>query len=454
MKKLLFFTAEFDSHIFPIIPLLKNLSNEYDVFCVGIRKHKEIIQSSGCRFVSYPKNYSEKTHLNQKNKILEEIDTENRIFFNSIKKNHLNKIDNSIIKGLESYIHNTIRADALKIYNFKKSNYLFSENLIDIIEPNLIFKDTLENYSSSIAKERNIKCIEYITNNSYGFDYLNSSKRELYSSFFNIGNDSLLSDSFFESLFDEIKHIYEEVSYELNIPKLFPYPTYNLKEKNNIIFSIPDLHSEISLYSKHQNFYFVHPYAKDFQKENNVNISEDLKKFINSNVHRKIAYISTGSFVNLESSFYSQWVKSLIKKNYKVIISSLKIDTDSIFIDSRSSDLVFFGSYLPQKYILENADVFINAGGANSIFESIYFGVPIIITPISPEQVMNGITLEKYGVARTLTIKGITQYTNDEALQQIEDNQILIKERMAYLKKLYWNDNNLKQLIFELIEKN
>ena len=49
----------------------------------------------------------------------------------------------------------------------------------------------------------------------------------------------------------------------------------------------------------------------------------------------------------------------------------------------------------PQKYILSNSDLFITSGGQNSILESIYFKVPMLVTPLTSEQRLNGYIIER-----------------------------------------------------------
>ncbi len=58
--------------------------------------------------------------------------------------------------------------------------------------------------------------------------------------------------------------------------------------------------------------------------------------------------------------------------------------------------------FVNQKEVLQRADLFITAGGMNSIHEALYYRVPCLICPQQGEQLLNGRQFEKLGFGRIL----------------------------------------------------
>lgn len=51
---------------------------------------------------------------------------------------------------------------------------------------------------------------------------------------------------------------------------------------------------------------------------------------------------------------------------------------------------------------MKHSALFVTHGGNNSIIESIYNGVPMLVTPTSSEQCMNGLIIEENGMGYTM----------------------------------------------------
>nr|WP_296487276.1 glycosyltransferase [uncultured Acetatifactor sp.] len=58
--------------------------------------------------------------------------------------------------------------------------------------------------------------------------------------------------------------------------------------------------------------------------------------------------------------------------------------------------------FVNQNEILRHADLFITAGGVNSIHEALYFGVPCLLCPQQGEQLLNGRQFQRLGFGRIL----------------------------------------------------
>lgn len=95
----------------------------------------------------------------------------------------------------------------------------------------------------------------------------------------------------------------------------------------------------------------------------------------------KTVYISMGT-VNQNRDFYRNCINVLGKTDYQVIIS---MGTNTDHFDTVPDNIEIHES-VDQMAVLSIADAFITHCGMNSASEGLYFGVPLILFPQTPEQ--------------------------------------------------------------------
>ncbi|MBP0979199.1 MAG: glucosyltransferase [Oscillospiraceae bacterium] len=98
----------------------------------------------------------------------------------------------------------------------------------------------------------------------------------------------------------------------------------------------------------------------------------------------KLIYISMGTVNNDMMSFYKTCISALANTDYQVIMSVgnlVPIDEFGVLPENVS---VF--AHVDQIAVLQQADVFVSHCGMNSVSESLYFGVPLVMLPQTPEQ--------------------------------------------------------------------
>ena len=125
----------------------------------------------------------------------------------------------------------------------------------------------------------------------------------------------------------------------------------------------------------------------------------------------KLIYISMGTVNNDLMSFYKNCISALTQTDYQVILSV----GDLVPIEA-------FGALPEHISVLEQADVFVSHCGMNSVSESLYFGVPLVMLPQTSEQggvaqrvdqLGAGIKLEQTDAPAIL--KGINRILSDSA---------------------------------------
>ena len=99
---------------------------------------------------------------------------------------------------------------------------------------------------------------------------------------------------------------------------------------------------------------------------------------------QKMVYISMGTVNNDMVPLYRQFLSAFEDTNYQVIMSVGSLTSVSELGTLPDNISVFPG--VDQIAVLQKADVFISHCGMNSVSESLYFGVPLLMLPQTSEQ--------------------------------------------------------------------
>ncbi|MDO5539356.1 MAG: glycosyltransferase [Eubacteriales bacterium] len=101
----------------------------------------------------------------------------------------------------------------------------------------------------------------------------------------------------------------------------------------------------------------------------------------------KLVYISMGTVNNDMLPLYRQFVSSFANTEYQVIMSVGSFVSIKDF--GKLPGNMSVSQYIDQIAVLQKADVFVSHCGMNSVSESLYFGVPLVMLPQTSEQ--NGV---------------------------------------------------------------
>jgi MGT family glycosyltransferase len=135
---------------------------------------------------------------------------------------------------------------------------------------------------------------------------------------------------------------------------------------------------------------------------------------------RPLIYISLGTVHNLKTDFYKNCYEAFKNTPYFVVMSVGK-NTDISQLGPMPDNFLV-RNRVPQLEVLKKANLFISHGGMNSINESLYFNVPLIMVPQQPEQHFNARRIQKFGAGVRLPAEKITPQTLRESAQQILGN--------------------------------
>ena len=160
---------------------------------------------------------------------------------------------------------------------------------------------------------------------------------------------------------------------------------------------------------------------------------------------KKTVYISMGT-VNQNRKFYRNCINALKNTDYQVIIS-MGSNTDQF--DTVPDNIEVYKS-VDQMAVLSITDVFITHCGMNSVSEGLYFGIPLILFPQTPEQDAVARRTEELGAGLRLSsigeeevLKAITRVLEEKNFKQAAEkvsesfkNSGGIQEAVAFIESV------------------
>lgn len=430
--KVVAFTVKHISHIYPILGVLKSIDKWANLTCYIDEKNINIFIENNLKYKVYPidlgdTDYSEESEI-ELEKFAIELAKEN------YKKAHYHSLKQDLIAS------HTINKD----YFLKLLDDIKKENI------ELIIRDTVDVYGAEIAKKLKIKTVGYITNNLYNKEYFLTHEDELHTYLGTLPIKEKLGVNYYHNFFTKINNLNNKIENDLNAIHVDYYHNYLLNDNFNLIFSTNLLQPIESIPRKtFDNYQIIYPNSDKFEIEKIIPMK--LKEFISRSKY--IIYVSTGSFHSEDIKFYQAIINYFANSKFNLIISCIKWSDDiKAYVQSHNLDnQIYVDSFLPQKYVLSKSDLFITSGGFNSILESIYYEVPIIVRPVSCEQRMNGIIIEKNGL-------GVTLYKKDKRTLQEEIHFLMNNNEIKRNLKIHSTDlknhmNNKYQLVSETIRR-
>ncbi|GAA0381011.1 macrolide family glycosyltransferase [Paenibacillus motobuensis] len=134
-------------------------------------------------------------------------------------------------------------------------------------------------------------------------------------------------------------------------------------------------------------------------------VTQDSFDFTTSMENNPI-YISLGTVFNQSIDFYMLCFEAFENSNHTIIMSI----GDRVQITDLGNIPTNFivKNYVPQTKVLEHAKLFITHGGMNSAHEGLYYGVPLIVLPLSADQPIIAEQIAHMGAGMTLQMQSLT----------------------------------------------
>lgn len=163
--------------------------------------------------------------------------------------------------------------------------------------------------------------------------------------------------------------------------------------------------------------------------------------------NRPFVYISLGTVFE-DHVFIAQCIQAFRNENIDVILKTSSYIPHSTSLNVPENITV--QKFVPQLEILQKADVFLTHSGMNSVNESLYFGVPMVVFPQHSEQRLVAEQVIKTGTGVELK-KGKKSYIR-KAVQEIIKNPVY-KQRAAKLGQALQEAGGAREAATKIEEK-
>lgn len=288
------------------------------------------------------------------------------------------------------------------------------KELIDF-KPDCIVSDSLSFWGKLFAKKLNIPYICSTTTfafNEYTAKLMKPDVKEVFSMIFGMRRINKKIEQLRNSGYG-VKNFIEIVE--------------NQNSVNTIVYTSKEFQPMVETFSN--KYYFVGPSV----------VNDVYKKTLNN---RKQIYISLGTVNNQNHNFYRNCINAF--KNCEIdVVMSVGKDTDIKSLGHIPNNFCVKNS-VRQIEVLQNTDVFITHCGMNSVNESLYYGVPMVLFPQQSEQKMVGQRVSDLGAGIMLKRNNIKAIKN-MTLEVIGNNKY--KENAMKLSNSFHRAGGAKKAV-------
>jgi MGT family glycosyltransferase len=132
---------------------------------------------------------------------------------------------------------------------------------------------------------------------------------------------------------------------------------------------------------------------------------------------RPTLFISLGTAANNRPDFYKLCFQAFGQQPWQVVLACGK-RVDVAALDTVPPNFLL-SPFVPQLEVLQRTSVFVTHGGMNSVMESLYFGVPVVVVPQVREQEVTAQRCAELGLGMALDPNGLTAEKLRAAVDQV-----------------------------------
>ncbi len=129
---------------------------------------------------------------------------------------------------------------------------------------------------------------------------------------------------------------------------------------------------------------------------------------------KTIIYISLGTVRNKSPKFFKGCIEALSGSPYHIVMSLGKgINIEEL---GKIPSNFTVRNFVPQIEVLKRSSLFITHGGMNSVHEALWFGIPMVLFPQTPEQMLISRRVEVMGAGKVMeeaSSKTIKKYVEE-----------------------------------------
>lgn len=148
---------------------------------------------------------------------------------------------------------------------------------------------------------------------------------------------------------------------------------------------------------------------------------------------RPLLYISLGTVFTNQPEFFKMCFEAFGEQPWQVVLSwGRQVDSATL---GPVPDNFLVAPYVPQLDILPRTHVFVTHGGMNSVMESLYYGVPMVVIPQQVEQAMTARRIAEMGLGIALENDAVDVTTLREAVERVT-NEAAFRQRVQHMQQV------------------
>ena len=368
MSKIVFFCIPAPGHTNPTLGVVRELiSRGHQVFYYSYNMMREKIEATGATFVSCDE-YDQEQRLDAKDAV---------------------RVGKDLAFSTQILVDTTLALDDTVCEHMRELN------------PDCIVADSMAVWGKAVALKLGIPFVSSTTTfafNQYSAKIMKQSLRQMFGMIFSM-----------TKINKNIKRLQEKgypVKSVLDIIQ-------NDNNTDTIVYTSPEFQPCSETFS--DKYVFVGPSIRPIE-----NIFEKKSD--------KLIYISMGTVINDSTEFYKKCIEALANKKYQVIMSvGNLINIEDLGAVPYN---ITISRFVDQIAVLSQADVFLTHCGMNSVNESLYYKVPLVMYPQTSEQDGVATRVEQLGAGIRL------KYVNAKSITETIENVLHTKSYYEQAAKI------------------
>lgn len=355
MSKIVFFCIPAHGHTNPTLGVVDELVHRgHEVWYYSYTPFREKIESLGAKFIA-----------------CDDYDTEQKL-----EPKDAVRVGKDLAFSTQILVDTTLALDDMVIKNMQE------------LKPDCIIADSMAVWGKAVALKLDIPFVSSTTTfafNRYSAKIMKQSIGQLFGMIFSM-----------PKINKNIKRLQDKgypVKSVLDIIQ-------NDNMTNTIVYTSPEFQPCSETFSDKYTFVgpSIRPVTKEIDKTKN-----------------KLIYISMGTVVNNSLEFYKKCISAFADTEYQVIMSVGNLIQIESFGDIPQN--ISVKNFVDQIAVLNKADVFLSHCGMNSVNESLYYEVPLVMYPQTPEQAGVAARVEQLGAG--IYLKKISTNIIRDTVEQV-----------------------------------
>lgn len=367
MSKIVFFCIPAHGHTNPTLGVVNELVKRgHEVWYYSYNTFREKIESSGAKFIS-----------------CDDYDTEQKL-----QPEDATRVGKDLAFSTQILVDTTLALDDMVCRDMAE------------LQPDCIVADSMAVWGKAVALKLNIPFISSTTTfafNQYSAKIMKQSISQLFSMIFSM-----------PKINKNIKRLQDKGYPIKNILDIIQ----NDNQTNTIVYTSPEFQPYSETFSDKYTFVgpSIRPVTKDIEKTRN-----------------KLIYISMGTVTNNLLKFYKNCISALGNTSYQIIMSvGSLINMEDL---GTIPENISVNDFVDQIAVLNKADVFLSHCGMNSVNESLYYQVPLVMYPQTSEQ--SGVATRVSQLGAGIFLEKISSNAIREAVDQVVENPVYYENAKA-----------------------